>query len=51
MRLTKKQIEMDGAWKQLYRALSYLASSYGVDAEKQAIELLGAKINEIRKGA
>ncbi len=47
MKLTREQLEMDAAWKQVYRAMSYLVVRYG-HAEDAAIRVLGDSIRSIR---
>ncbi len=47
MRLTKQQLANDAAWKQVYRAMSYLVARYGT-SEIPAINTLGDAIRSIR---
>jgi hypothetical protein len=47
MQLTKEQLIRDAAWKQVYRAMSYLVAKYG-HAEIPAIHTLGDAIRSIR---
>jgi hypothetical protein len=47
MKLTQWQLEHDAAWKQVYRAMSYLVAKYGT-TEVGAIHILGDAICSIR---
>jgi hypothetical protein len=47
MKITKQQAIQDAAWKQVYRAMSYLVRTYG-HAEDEAIFTLGDAIRSIR---
>jgi hypothetical protein len=44
---TNEQLIRDAAWKRVYRAMSYLVTSYG-HAEDAAIFMLGDSIRQIR---
>lgn len=47
MKLTQQQLIRDAAWKQVYRAMSYLVHTYG-NAEIPAIHTLGDALRTIR---
>jgi hypothetical protein len=47
MKPTNEQLQRDAAWKQVYRAMSYLVTRYG-HAEDAAIYVLGDSIQAIR---
>jgi hypothetical protein len=47
MKITREQLIRDAAWKQVYRAMSYLVQKYG-NREMDAIFTLGDSIRSIR---
>ena len=48
MNVTAQQAKYDAAWKQLYRAMSYLVRQYG-HSEDSAIQFLNGAITECRR--
>lgn len=48
MQISKQKLEMDAAWKQAYRALSYLAQTRDYEAYQASAKVLGDSIRAIR---